>query len=363
MIDTIKLAIPVNRSLRAHNIPWSTAGQDRNGYKAYIYQTKQDKLIQRYVPAISYIERPMPGAGLRYELLVEASLPKLVYGDNLHEVKVSDYGKILNLLRYKLLTYAIPIEYAERLAQAEVRKVDFCKNVEFTNGVLALSVVESIGSADISRIYDIQKTDHKNGGRTHHIHTNCEDIVFYDKVFDLQQAIKSSKRSEERSDFGAIAGLEEIAQKRKFGPYEVVRIEVRLSSKPKLRQMFNKVDEKPVLTFENIYQSKIAKKILLFHLNNIIGGLNATTLELDTPSNMLMNVLARQQIHGPQATFAEVGFRLVANDMANNIRKLREIVVARLGKDAWRRLEKYRKFLPRTQIEALNHIREEVESM
>lgn len=363
MIDTIKLAIPLNQSLRVHNIPWSTAGQDKYGYKAYIYQTKQDKLMQRYVPAISYIERPMSGAGLRYELLVEASLPKLVYGNNLHEVKASDYEVILNLLRYKLLRYAIPTEYTESLGQAEVRKVDFCKNVEFTNGVLALSVVDSIGSADISRVYDIQKTDHKNGGTTHHIHTNCEDIVFYDKIFDLQQALRSPKRSEERNDFGAAMGLEEIAQKRKAGPYEVVRIEVRLSSKPKLRQMLNKVGEKPILTFENIYQPEIAKKILLFHLNNILGGLNATTLELDTPSNMLANVLARQQVRGPQATFAEVGFRLVANDMANDTRRLREIVVARLGKDAWRRLEKYRKFLPRTQIEALNHIRDEVENM
>lgn len=363
MIDTIKLAIPLKRSLKGADIKWQTTGQISYGYKACIYQTHQDKLAGRYMPAVSYIERPLPGAGMRYELNIEASLPKLIYGDNLHEVNKNDYAVILNRLRYKLLWLNIPEECLRNLAHAEVRKVDFCKNIEFTDGTLALCVIESIGSADVTRIYDVQRTDHKNGGRTYHIHTNCEDVAWYDKVFDMQQAVKSLKRSEENNKFGIATSLEEAMRKRENGPYEVIRLEVRLSSKSKIKQMLNKVDEAQDLTFEHVYCSGIAKKILLLHIDNIFGEIDFAAPIADTPSNILADVLAKNQAHGPKAVFAEVGFRLVANDMKNNTRKLREIITTRLGKDAWRRLGEYRKYLPRPQAEALRHIKAEVENM
>jgi len=363
MIDTIKLAVPLSVSLRNAKIKWQTTSQIKYGYKACFYPTTQDKAAGRYVPTITYLERPIPGTGMRYELLIEASLPKLIYGDNLHEVVQADYDIILNRLKYRLLSVGIPVGQIKDLRHTIVRKVDFCKNIEFTNGVLALSVVDNIGSADVSRVYDVQKTDHRNGGKTYHIHTNCEDIAIYDKISDLQQAAKSLKRSEEKDNFSINASLEEVIKKRRVGPYEVVRFEVRLSSTNKLHQVLRKIGEKQDLTFENIYRSEVAKKVLQLHFNSILGRINISDLMVDTPSNLLADVLANGQAHGPQAVFAEVGFRLVAHDMANDVRKLRELVITKLGKDAWRRLEKYHKFLPRTQVEALKRIKEVIDNM
>lgn len=366
MIDTIKLVKVLSAPLPVGQVKWQSFKTAANGVTTGVLNpTAEDRRNGQYRPNITYYERPMPGRGMRYEVGLEVSLPKLHFGNNFEELTEANYKAIVKDLKRALRSVGFSKGFVSDIGNFEVRKVDFCKNIRFEDGTLASTVINNLHRANVSKVFDVQKTDFRNGGLIHHIHTNSEDVVFYDKVADLEQSVKSEHKSVDRtSNYCQYYLLTKIAFERKQHPLEVVRYEVRLSGKVKIRNMLDAVGmENTPLTLKGIFSQVVAKSILLHDLDKIIAKVpNAELLE-NSPENLFLSILSENNYTGPMDALAQLGFALLSSNIGDE-RRMREIVEKHFYRDAWNRLvKKYPPVAAVNQLKPLLKIREEVDMM
>lgn len=363
MIDTIKLVKALEGPLPVKSIKWQSFKTCPNGTTyGVINPTIEDRRNGICKPNITYFERPAPRGGYRYEVAIEVSLPKLHFGNNFEELAESDYKAVVKDLKRSLRSVGFPHDFVIDISNFEVRKVDFCKNVCFTDGTTAATIISNLARADISKIYDVQKTDFRNGGKILHIHTNAQDIAFYDKISDLKQAKYSEHRAKDKtSNYCQFSLLETLEKEQKQNHLSVLRYEIRLSGKDKIRDALEKVGIKVPLTFKNIFKQKLATAILSQNLDNIMSKVPNSELLDRSPKNLLIDILADGNNKGPRDVFARLGFILVADDIGD-LRKFRAIIDDNFHKDAWGRLAKsYLAEPSRSQLRALLKLREEVD--
>ena len=366
MIDTIKLVKVLSAPLPVGQVKWQSFKTAANGITTGVLNpTTEDRRNGKYRPNITYYERPMSGGGMRYEVGLEVSLPKLHFGNNFEELTETDYKTVVKDLKRALRSVGFSKGFVSDIGNFEVRKVDFCKNIRFEDGTLASTVINNLHRANISKVFDVQKTDFRNGGLIHHIHTNSEDVVFYDKIADLKQSVKSEHKSVDRtSNYCQYHLLTKIASERKQHPLEVVRYEVRLSSKAKIHSMLDAVGmETTPLTLKEVFSQSVARAVLLYDLDKIIAKVPSVELLESSPENLLLSILSGENCTGPMDAFAQLGFMLASNSISNE-RRMREIVEKHFHRDTWSRLvKKYPPVVVVNQLKPLLKIREEVNMM
>ncbi len=290
MIDTIKIVIPYTS--RPHWIEkarlYQSIDATKGTFKATANPSNTYKKMGIYQPRLTYTERPSGKYGnLAYELAIELSLPKMMYGNNFTELTDTDFEplvkKLSDTMRKTYNVWVLP----HILAKASVRKIDYAKNIVFTDRTPVSIIIGNIRTADISKTYDVQNTDFKNGGHIYHIHTNSLDIAFYDKVADLHQEKVSPKRSYEKDGFIQMDLLEELEKHKKVS---VARIEVRINGLAKLRQEMKAVGIETATTFRELFSVNVSKKILLRHWANVFDKIPKIPLDSDSPESLLINV-------------------------------------------------------------------------
>lgn len=132
------------------------------------------------------------------------------------------------------------------------------KNIVFMDYTSCQTILNTIGKLDISRTYDLQRTNFRDG-HVIHIHCNSLDIAFYDKLADLRSAKVSEKRAFEKDSalqLDLLKPLQEIA------PIEVLRYEVRLVGKTAVKRAFPDVENR---TFEALFNKQLCRGLLLEH--------------------------------------------------------------------------------------------------
>ncbi len=75
-------------------------------------------------------------------------------------------------------------------------------------------------------------------------HSNSYELVFYDKIRDLEQAKKSDKRSLKKDNAIKLHLYDTLHNKNKF---EVLRMEARLNNRRKIQQILKLLDIKAPL--------------------------------------------------------------------------------------------------------------------
>lgn len=91
-------------------------------------------------------------------------------------------------------------------------------------------------------------------------------MVFYDKIKDLEKARISSKRALEKDNDMQLHMFKELRTRKKF---EVLRMEVRLNKRTKIKQLFKALGIKAELTFKKLFKPAISKKVLLHYLDEL----------------------------------------------------------------------------------------------
>jgi len=97
-------------------------------------------------------------------------------------------------------------------------------------------------------------------------HCNSYEIVFYDKIKELEKTKQRNKRTDEKDGTLQLNLLEKLAHRNKL---EILRMEVRLNKKQKIKQLCAKLGIKAKLTFRGLFKPAIAKKVLLYYLNEL----------------------------------------------------------------------------------------------
>lgn len=355
MIDTIKLAIPIcdNQDLSkvAFETPLSAV---KIGFTPYFRTTRNPIPAERrrgiYRPRLTFVRRLTGIDKTTNELLVEMSLPKLIFGNNFEEVAENDFEIIVNTLAQNLKEMGVLIP-VEQIRKASVVKIDLCKNIILPEYVSAVSVIGHIKKADISTIYDIDDTRFRNGGRIFHIHCNASDIAFYDKVADLRQGKISEKRSFEKDNYVQTKLLKKIQQNRR----DVLRMEIRLNGKKKIKAELKAVGVDYVeLSFENIFKADLAKDILLSHWNKIFKAIPKLLIDSDSPEQLFYEIIKNNKMT-PQKALAKLGFILLS-EQCEDSRQLRNVIEGRFSRSAWIGLRRAREPPDKTQLKNLLYI-------
>lgn len=361
MIDTVKIVVPFDTRPNWLYTRNSTRRDTNTGlFRISLYPSNASKKEGIYQPRLMYIERPVSGYRLSCELVIEVSLPKLYYGNNFNELTDDLFSAVAIKLSETLNTaYDIWIEPSV-IERAEVRRIDYSKNIIFDDFTPISSIVSVMKSADISKIYDFQNTDYKNGGHIYHIHLNTMDIVLYDKIADLKQAMVSEKRSYEKGNYTQLHIARQLEERRNI---TVARFEIRLNNKSRIKQELNNAGINADLKFATLFSTNTSSKILLRHWQNILDRIPEVATVADTAEQLLISLKQAN----PTMKFSEASSLTVISLLrrdAKDERSVRNIIEGLFGRIQYYRLKK-RSYRPasQTQLKTLLHIKNVIMTM
>lgn len=335
MIDTIKIQVTLPGPLKKPRLKF-----DRNTYyagydgpvKAYLNTSKSDKKIGIYHPSFTYYQNHDYIQGPKYCINIEASLPKLLNGNNFVELEDNMLHKVVKKLVAELDRIGVTVTEGHIL-KSDIVKVDFAKNIIFKDYTSPSSLIKYFESADISRVYTPQRTNYRGGGRVGHFQNNCEDIVLYDKISDLQSGIKSDGHSQENDNYiqqGLLASL-----KSKPG-LMVARFEVRLNGKRKIRLTLQQAGIPDTgLTIKDLFRVEVAKAILDYKWHLIVDHIPASTLLTPSPDLLFAEIIKDKDV-----TFKSAMEQFFMAQMLSigDTRHVRNLIEDHFGSHIWTRL-------------------------
>jgi len=266
MIDTIVLTLT---SCMYHiNEPDKfrpSAARIGDGITAKQNPTKKELKAGIYKPHLTLSSRPNKFGTYEPMLKIELSLPKLMFGNNFNELQYKDFAIVNSRLVTVLATMGVQVT-TKVLTNAPVAAIHYAKNILLTDGSTPYHYINKIKEANVQFSLDVNQTDYRNEGHSYKWHANSYEVVFYDKIRDLEKAKQSDKRALEKDNVLQVSLLKQFATRRKL---EVLRMEVRLNKRQKMQQLFNKLTIKAPLTFKTLFKPAISKKVLLHYLDEL----------------------------------------------------------------------------------------------
>lgn len=360
MIDTTKFDIELTVPLKP-KIPFNQPthyGGYNGPITAHLNTSKSDKKFGKYHPSFTYHQNPIGSPFARYVLKVQLSLPKIIFGNNFVELTDNDFDNVIIAIKQELERIGVDVDL-EQIKRAEAVKIDFSKNIIFDDHTSTNMVIRSIATGDISKTYTVQLTKFINGGQAFHIHTNCEDIVIYDKMDDLKQAKISDKRAIEDDNHIQLKILDKLKNKKGLS---VIRLEVRLNGKRKIRASLTEAGvEFKDLSLQTLFKTDVAQKVLLDTWNKVIATIPKVPLSDDDPLAIFEEIIKDPTVTRQKAE-AKLGAMWLLGT-ARDTRLVRNLYDKRFGGHTWSRLKNLRDPPSNKQLKALLYITEKLQEM
>lgn len=275
MIDTIVLTLPPDMYYISEpdkfkpSAHWILLNKEaRLQYSSIISKqntTKKELLKGIYKPHLTLAYHRGVQGVVEPLLRIELSLPKLLYGNNFNELQYKDFKAITTKLATTLTTMGVIIK-AEDLADAPVVAIHYSKNIALTDGSTPYHYINKIKEANVRFSLDTNQTDYRNEGHSYKWHCNSYEVVFYDKIKDLEKARQSSKRAIEKDNELQQYLFKTFEKRHKL---EFLRMEVRLNKRAKIKQLFKSLQVNADLTFKKFFKPAIAKKVLLYYIGEL----------------------------------------------------------------------------------------------
>ena len=210
------------------------------GIKAIQNPTKKELLAGIYKPHLTLSNQTNFKNKTETILKIELSLPKLFFGNNFNELQYKDFNSLTQKLVKALKEMGVLTTY-EAIEQASVSAIHYSKNIPLTDGSTPYHFINKIKEANIKLSLDVNQTDYRNDGHSYKWHCNSYEIIFYDKIKDLEKAKQSSKRAIEKDNDLQLIIFNKLKSRKKL---EIFRMEVRLNKRQKIKQLFEKLNIK-----------------------------------------------------------------------------------------------------------------------
>lgn len=159
--------------------------------------TKKELRRGVYKPSLTLSNCISPSGHRDIMLKVDLSLPKLLFGNNFQELQYKDFSLITKKLVEMLDAMGVHID-EDTLAQAPVAVIHYAKNIVLKDGSTPFHYIQKIKESNISVVLDTNQTDYRNDGLSYKWHCNSYEVVFYDKIKELEKTKQSSKRTIEK---------------------------------------------------------------------------------------------------------------------------------------------------------------------
>ena len=296
--------------------------------KATAYQgmSAEDKRLNYYKPRLLLINGPGHG-GRNIHLLIDVSLPKLLYGNNLQEVCDQDFKPLVLKLRDVLLKMGIKIA-PKTLAYAPVVRFHSCKNIILPEGVAAQIVVTNVSKISLGARLSNGHTDYLNGGHCARFHLNEYEIAVYDKIADIKQMHLSPKRCVDDETHRHFQNINVDT----LGNLQVLRLEIRLNNAKVLRRKLENVDitfeDGHIINFRDVFKSDVAHKLNVYFWKKIYKAGRQIYFLQDSCESMLLNLsdaklLKKLEVIGMAKVIEECGAPYVKRLIGKNFTALK----------------------------------------
>ena len=311
-----------------------------------------------YKPRLTLTKRLNSGI-YQTMMKIEFSAPKLLFNNNFDELEEGDFDSLITTIQQKLKEMGVLV-FSSFLTNTPVSAIHYSKNIPLTDGSSPYMYLKEIQKANINLRLDFNQSDFRNEGHSLKFRTNSFEVAFYDKIKDLERAKISEKRAIEEDNFIQMGLFDNIQRYRRQKSFEVLRMEIRLNQKQKIRQVLKKIGLEVEPTFQNLFKKEIAKRVLLYHLNQIE---DAYPKVLYFKPKSAKDFIAQFTIDNPQTKlkdpFTAFGFYKALEEIPT--REIRELL-KKYPKRAWYRFyEEINNFIyPKTSIPIFGTIRNSI---
>ncbi len=248
----------------------------------------------------------------KLELILEFSIPKLMFGNNLEEVCQADYELVVLKIISTLWEMGIDVEHENCIQEARISQVHFGKNFIMTDMLDPKAMINLIAKNDPHFRTDASTKFYKNGGQLVSFYSTSQNILFYDKMAEIKQGIRvGAKRSIEKDGKYSTNHLCE------YGGHAILRMEVRLNGKGKIIGIMKNQDNTKTLmlgvskggkvterlAFKDVFDEELSKKVLTTYLEQIRANLK---IVLHSYNENILHILLAKKVKWKDA-FAYYG--------------------------------------------------------
>lgn len=273
----------------------------------------------------------------KIELTIQFSAPKILFDNNVDEIEETDFEKLIDTLLLRLAEMGVKTHY-EALSNAEIRKVDFCKNILLNNYETVTHATRTVSKFDIPKRLKIYNDRFQNEGHALRIYNTQQQIIIYDKVKD---AFKNKDEAEDKDRTKYQQQLLKAIQS-SHSPIEILRLEIRLLNVRKLNAVLTELGFSANLTFRDIFKKEIAKTILKQYWK-LITPEQSTFLLYYMDENILKQVLGYLKKQGINKRFIEtagIAYLMYHSDKLG-VRDLELTSYSNYSTRTWLRNERY----------------------
>lgn len=336
MIDTIVLNLKNDEFTLLPSCSFRFLEHSNNAYgqafgKFVLNPTAKDRTEGKYVPRLTKIVR-----GRESFLKVEFSAPKLVFGNNFDELVDSDFDLVMKNLSLALRDKGV-IVWPHQIAKVEPSAIHFSKNVSLTDYVTCSMIISELYKADWSKRLDVTKIKFGNTGESLQIHTNSFELVFYDKIKDLQQSKISEKRAIEKDSHLQLSLFDDQPKDK---PLDVLRMEVRLGTKKKIRHILGKVNLDDDLSLKALFDQSVSKAVLQLFWQDVSASMNLLAIDTANTERLLQDMLRRNPGLRLNKALALTTAVTIINKANGGIRRYRQITDPYAGPTSWQKQKK-----------------------
>jgi len=335
MLDTVILQIPIAYSAIIDHDKFkpSTIGISddlRHFIKCINNPTKADKEKWGYIPRLTVIKRMK-----KIYLKVEFSAPKLLFGNNLDELEETDFDKVVSKLQKRIKEMGVML-WTYQIENAEILAFHPSKNILLTKGYTALFAIRELSKINLHQKLDLERVSFRNDGEALQFYTNRHSLVLYDKINDLS---KPTKRAVDKDQTKQQVSLFNYIQKEKKS-LEVLRFEVRLSHRTKMKEVLKKIGYSDTHLFKDIFKKDICQKILQLYWDEFFNKNLFLFSAKNNPQRILQSILMKYPKTKIKTAIFLIGLILLCKD-DGGIRKFRSIIKNYKPKNNWATLRRY----------------------
>jgi hypothetical protein len=265
-----------------------------------------------YKPRLTLTKRIIRD-GVGIFLKIEFSAPKMLYGNNFDEVTEEDFSKLIEKLVAVLANMGIKV-FQFTLSHTPVSAIHYSKNIILTDYTSSSLVVKELAKADLGKAWDSTQTKYRNEGHALQFHQNSCEVAFYDKKKDLEQAGISEKKAIEQDNTMQLNLLDVLEGKPSSKPIEVLRFEVRINTKAKLKQLLKRLplpSEKVFL--KDLFTKRLAQNVLKIFLSDLKKSLSFTSIDTSDPIALLDTIIRENRGIRANKALAVIGYHTIAN--------------------------------------------------
>ena len=284
-----------------------------------------------YHPRMTLMRRPSNTHIENMPLRVEFSAPKMLFQNNVDELEEKDFSELVATLKFRMEQMGVKVGL-QAIKDAKVSAFHASKNIALKHGYTTRYVLGEISKVNINRKLDMDKAQFRNGGKALTCYAKSNSFVMYDKVKDITQ---QNGRNIDQDQTQYQLQLFKTPNK----GLEILRLEVRLSNRTKLKSTLNDLGYEQDPTFEYIFNNELCQKIIESYWHRIVNEKYYFLFDTgNKPQKILQKIITNLDVKPKQAIYL-AGLKMICKD-ADGITGLRQCLEKNCSNKTWNRITK-----------------------